>query len=293
VPEYWPDATEVLSVDLDVRERSDADASRAMSHAINTLVTRGVDPRIYVKIDSTLRGPIAGLVEGALGASGRSLAVVAPAFPEQGRHIRHGRLAVDGQVGPSLNDLLGSLPIRVVDSITEAARSAVEHPEWLVVGSAGLARQLAPPHQPPRLAVTGQGPVLIVAGSPTPITREQIEHVAALNGVEVLATPPTDTRDTGQAAADLAQTVAEWAERHTVAPRVVLLTGGATAREVSHRLGATSLRLRGEVEPGIPVGTLEDGLWHGVTVVTKAGGFGTPETLLDVVRALGVSSPTG
>ena len=35
---------------------------------------------------------------------------------------------------------------------------------------------------------------------------------------------------------------------------------------------------------------LHGGLWDGVRVVTKAGGFGTPETLLDVVRALGVSS---
>jgi uncharacterized protein YgbK (DUF1537 family) len=50
------------------------------------------------------------------------------------------------------------------------------------------------------------------------------------------------------------------------------------------------LHLRGEIEPGIPVGTLEDGAWHGITVVTKAGGFGAPETLLDVLRALGVSS---
>ena len=38
-------------------------------------------------------------------------------------------------------------------------------------------------------------------------------------------------------------------------------------------------------------GALEDGVWHAITVVTKAGGFGTPETLLDVVRGLGVSSP--
>ena len=83
--------------------------------------------------------------------------------------------------------------------------------------------------------------------------------------------------------------MAAWARDHT--PRAVLLTGGATAREVSHRLGATSLRLLGELQPGVPVGTLEDGLWHGITVVTKAGGFGTPETLLDVVRGLGVSSP--
>jgi hypothetical protein len=35
---------------------------------------------------------------------------------------------------------------------------------------------------------------------------------------------------------------------------------------------------------------LQGGKWHGIKVVTKAGGFGTPDTLLDVVHALGVSS---
>jgi uncharacterized protein YgbK (DUF1537 family) len=70
----------------------------------------------------------------------------------------------------------------------------------------------------------------------------------------------------------------------------VVLTGGATARAVIHRQAATSLRILGEIEPGIPIGQLEDGIWHGITVVTKAGGFGHPNTLLDVVQALGVSS---
>ena len=96
------------------------------------------------------------------------------------------------------------------------------------------------------------------------------------------------TRDDGQAAAALAHEVAEWARQHT--PRAVVLTGGATARAVIHCQGATSLRILGEIEPGIPVGQLEDGIWHGMPVVTKAGGFGNPDTLLDVVHALGVSS---
>jgi uncharacterized protein YgbK (DUF1537 family) len=70
----------------------------------------------------------------------------------------------------------------------------------------------------------------------------------------------------------------------------VILTGGATARAVMHHVRARRLRILGELQPGIPVGRLEDGAWHGLTVVTKAGGFGTPSTLLDVVRALGPSS---
>jgi uncharacterized protein YgbK (DUF1537 family) len=291
VPREWPLGTEVLAVDLDVRERSNPDAARAISDAIRAL---GPQQPIFVKVDSTLRGPIAGLVAGALAASGRALAVVAPAFPEQGRHIRGGRLVVDGRVGPNLADILGSLATVVVDAsdslpLQEVAQQAKSHPEWLLVGSAGLARQLAPSHTPARLEAETLGPILVVAGSPTPTTRAQIEQLTGLEQVVVLATPATDTRDQGQAAAALAERVANWAQHYT--PGAVVLTGGATAREVIHRIGATSLRLGGEVEPGVPIGTLEDGVWHGMPVVTKAGGFGTPETLLDVVRALGVSSP--
>jgi uncharacterized protein YgbK (DUF1537 family) len=298
VPDGWPTDTQVLSVDLDLRERSNAEAARAVAEAIaplaqHTVAADDVELRVFLKIDSTLRGPIAGLIDGALRASGRSLAVVAPAFPEQGRQIRDGYLVVNGQPGPSLVDLLDHLDVTVVDAedtaaLANVARSAASHPEWLLVGSAGLARQLAPPHAPTRPVADGPGPLLIVAGSPTPVTRAQLDHVPALDEVVVLATPPSDTRDAGEAAAGLAVGVEAWARDNT--PRAVVLTGGATAREVSRRLGATSLRLRGELQPGIPVGTLEDGRWHGITVVTKAGGFGTPRTLLDVVHALGVSS---
>jgi uncharacterized protein YgbK (DUF1537 family) len=294
VPNGWPPETEVLSVDLDVRERSDAEASRAIAQAIRGVNTADADSNVFVKIDSTLRGPVAGLVDGALRASGRALAVVAPAFPDQGRLVRDGRLVVNGRVGAGLVDLLGGLHVKIVDAednatLAEVARSASRHPEWLLVGSAGLARQLAPPPAPTRLAARGTGPILVVAGSPTPVTRAQLEQLPPLDEVIVMATPPTDTRDDGAAAALLAVKVEGWAREQV--PRAVVLTGGATAREVIHCLGATSLRLRGELEPGIPIGTLEDGRWHGVTAVTKAGGFGSPRTLLDVVHALGVSSP--
>jgi uncharacterized protein YgbK (DUF1537 family) len=270
---------------------------------------RGAE-RVFVKIDSTLRGPLIGLIAGALDAFARECAVVAPAFPEQGRRLRHGRLYVHGQPGASLSDVLGAadasvviasaLPLAgataarcvIVDAENSAelrhvADSARAHPEWLLVGSAGLARQLAPPHQRASVAAA-RGDVLVVAGSPTAVTRQQLPRLDGLRNVTLLTTPNTEARDAGEAAAALAERVVMWSNRHT--PAAMVLTGGATARAVCHRLGATSLRLLGELEPGVPIGQLQDGAWHGVTVVTKAGGFGTPDTLLDVVRALGVSS---
>jgi len=299
----WPREVDVLSVDLDVRERSVAEAAAAVSLATSRL---GQGARSFVKIDSTLRGPIRGLV------GGDGVAVIAPAFPEQGRVVRGGRLYVNGEPGASLVEVLGAAAV-AVQSVTDMERAiasgarqvvvdadtplalraladaASAHPEWRLVGSSGLARQLAPPHAPAMPHVAGSGVVLVVAGSPTAVTRTQLQRLVGLPDVKILATPPTDARDAGQAAAALADTVADWAARYS--PRAVVLTGGATAREVGHRLGVSGLRILGEIEPGIPFGRLEDGVWHGITVVTKAGGFGTPETLLDVVRSLGVSSP--
>jgi uncharacterized protein YgbK (DUF1537 family) len=55
----------------------------------------------------------------------------------------------------------------------------------------------------------------------------------------------------------------------------ILATGGDTARAICRELGITSLRVRGELLPGV--------VWTeagGRVLVTKAGGFGAPNHLL-------------
>ena len=64
----------------------------------------------------------------------------------------------------------------------------------------------------------------------------------------------------------------------------LVLTGGATAVGVARRLGASGIRLEGEVEAGVPVGVLIGPSPY--PVVTKAGGFGEPGTLVGAVEAL-------
>jgi uncharacterized protein YgbK (DUF1537 family) len=156
----------------------------------------------------------------------------------------------------------------------------VDAPE-LLVGSAGLARHLAGPASvaPPRAE---RGPVLVVAGSPASVTRDQLDRLPSR--VTVLRTPPTDDRDNGAAAADIARSAAQ----HS-APGLLILTGGQTARLVCSALAVERIDLVGEVLPGIPIGHLRGGAWDGVLVVTKAGGFGGPTTLLDVLHAVGPS----
>ncbi len=354
VPALWPgdaERAEVLSVDLDVRERSDGEAETCAAETARHLSAT----RIFLKIDSTLRGPIAGLVTGALTGSGSNMAVIAPAFPEQARLLRHGRVLVDGQPGASLTDALGMRGTALLGA--DSARSvkeveqAVEHArmrgarhvvvdadgvdclrsvadawqrhssDWLLVGSAGLARQVAgganiptngiPTSRQGARGVRGEpgapGVILVIAGSPAPQTQAQIERLRGLasivvvdrdapvaarpsekHAVLVLCTPPASERDSGEFAQAVAETTDAWAAKFT--PSAVVLAGGATARLVCERLSAHGVRLAGEFLPGIPYGSLQGGVWDGVRVVTKAGGFGAPDTLLDVVHALGVSS---
>jgi D-threonate/D-erythronate kinase len=64
----------------------------------------------------------------------------------------------------------------------------------------------------------------------------------------------------------------------------MVLTGGATAVGVARRLGASGIRLEGEVEAGVPRGALIGPKPY--PVVTKAGGFGGPDTLVGALEAL-------
>ena len=64
----------------------------------------------------------------------------------------------------------------------------------------------------------------------------------------------------------------------------LVLTGGDTAVRVACELGATGILLHAEIEPGIPIGTLMGPRPY--RIVTKAGGFGGPNTLCEALHAL-------
>jgi uncharacterized protein YgbK (DUF1537 family) len=59
----------------------------------------------------------------------------------------------------------------------------------------------------------------------------------------------------------------------------LVATGGETARAIFDELGIRRLRLLGEVEPGLPF-SIAEGWTRPVPVLTKAGGFGSPEALV-------------
>lgn len=77
---------------------------------------------------------------------------------------------------------------------------------------------------------------------------------------------------------------------HSGASALVLM-GGEGARAVLDRFDADAIRVTDAIREGIPIGVIEGGRLHGLTVVTKAGGFGTAASLTDIVPEL-LSAPT-
>ena len=82
-----------------VRAAADDVAAERTAAAVRELLARGCD-RLYVKIDSTMRGSVAGQLRGALAAWAEKHtgagAVLCPAFPDQGRTVVGGQVLVDG-----------------------------------------------------------------------------------------------------------------------------------------------------------------------------------------------------
>jgi uncharacterized protein YgbK (DUF1537 family) len=90
-----------------------------------------------------------------------------------------------------------------------------------------------------------------------------------------------------QVALDLAQGVVQIVSRCPV--EALVATGGDTAVAILRALDQPVVRVMGDLLPGIPYGRIAAAgrpLW----LVTKAGGFGTRDTLVEIVERLRASS---
>lgn len=195
--------------------------------------------------------------------------------------------------------------------------------EVLWAGSAGLARALGELYPGPK--EVGPSParpapesrVLVIAGSTNPVVREQLRRLEEEPGVApvmlrsgsptvgedpaedalracreslekgysvALHTSDGEVRaaDAGRIVGALAEVAAALAEEGLF--EALVLTGGDTAVHVARGLGARGILLEGEIEPGVPVGTLICARPY--RVITKAGGFGAPGTLLHALHEL-------
>jgi uncharacterized protein YgbK (DUF1537 family) len=237
-----------------------------------------------------------------------------PVTPEREAHL------------PTLLAAEGLDPARCVvadartDADLDAVVRAVPDPSSVLwVGSAGLARALAAAHPGPGAgsearSADGAGRTLVVVGSANGVARRQVMRLVqasvpvaplrldALGPDAVTACADAAGRVLSRgracivhpigegAGADLpariADALADVAARLAEAGRVdgLVLTGGDTAVRVARGLGATGLRVHDEIEPGVPVGRLLGPRPY--RVVTKAGGFGSPDVLRTACEAL-------
>lgn len=91
------DPADVLSVNTDTRHDTPGQAGAQVDRVVRLLAR--LKPRIlFKKIDSTMRGHVANETVAALSASGRSQAILTPAFPAQGRTVKDGRVFVHGML---------------------------------------------------------------------------------------------------------------------------------------------------------------------------------------------------
>ncbi len=317
----WPpqDDVEVLALVSDTRWREAEVAAARVGHLVRRARTWGAD-KLFVKIDSTLRGHVRDEVGAALAAWGSGPAVATPAFPAQGRVVRDGVLLVHGVPRPQ--PVAGSFPPGVAaadagndEELLGLAREVVRSGA-VAVGSAGLARALAEvleardhTRRRPRSNVRG---VLVVVGTGHRASRGQsavlveagvlclVVEPGVQAGVEqavgeltrggrVLVTTPLagDVEGDSSAAQAMADELASVVRALLMAApcSALVVTGGSTALAVTAVLRARALRLLDEIAPGVALGELltED---RAVPTITKSGGFGPPEALLRAVELL-------
>jgi 4-hydroxythreonine-4-phosphate dehydrogenase len=173
-----------------------------------------------------------------------------------------------------------------------SAPFSVAGPALFVVGSPAL-----PTHEQACALAAAPGIVtitiphaLVLSNRPAAAVEEYARHIALSiqQGTDVLvrldAQEPCATEDTRRLISTLARMLTPCADQ----AGTLVATGGETARAILDSWGIQRLRLLGELEPGLPWSVTE-GWRRGLIVLTKAGGFGTPGTLLhcrDFVRAL-------
>jgi uncharacterized protein YgbK (DUF1537 family) len=291
-------------------------------------IDREVFDRLYVKIDSTLRGWPREHVRAALDSwHPAATAIICPAAPALGRTVVGGRVYVHGEratdsaagtdpVAPTRSDLLpdlfdaalidvsaladaiGRVPAVVIDASTAedladiAALVDGAGPLAVPVGSAGLAAALGARSagRPPERARVDD--VLVVVTSVHPVAQAQ---VAAIEGLVPIVLPPPIQSATvsHEQALTAAREVADRAAPLILARpgAAIVVIGGDGTDALLAALAADGVVVFGSLLPGVPYGRIRGGLADGTIIATKSGGFGTAGTLVDIIRILTEENP--
>ena len=272
-----------FAVDTGTREVAPAEAIAAVTRHASMLTGADI---AFKKIDSLLRGHVAAELLACM--AGFDHCILAPAFPFQGRITRDGRQMV--RDGPDWRDVgveLAGLPVHDaatdadLDRIVAAGSRLPGRVLWC--GTGGLAGALAGRRPVPCPVLAG--PVLALIGSRHPTTLAQLACVPdfhridpggparGLSGPAAVTAEVPPGMDRSDAAALIARTLLAVLHR-SERPGALFVSGGETLRAMCDGLGAASLVVDGEIEPGVPTSVLYGGPWDGQRIVSKSGAFG-------------------
>ena len=309
----------VLAFTTETRNLTPEQAAVRVADTMGLLRNVSSDHILFKKVDSAARGHQGAETMAALDASRAALALVAPAFPHAGRTVHAGILSIrdaaEQNTTVKLRDLFPSvdaahiriLPAGAADAldqeITRALAGGVRvllcdsedqadlerlataayrlQQPILWTGSAGLANAMAtvlpaPPQVEPVRPTHRNGRTLLFVGSDHPVTALQVSHLEENSAAPDHAIHHVDWDSPSH------QTIRAAFAAAPVA--ALVLTGGDTAAFVLQALDASSILLAGEVAPGIPWGIVEGGDADGCIVVTKSGGFGPRNALVQTIE---------
>ncbi len=244
---------------------------------------------------------VASTLEDAIGRNERAPIVVCDARDD-------GHLATAAEVSAELDALYvgsGGLAEQItVDGVDADTRSPPQGSSGAALGVAGSvsATTLAQlDHVPEEAVVPVDGAALVEGDDPDAAVERAVRRLQEDRPVVLTAATDDEAVDRTLAAGrKLGLTAGEARDRVAAGlaaaatdvlgeetPSGLLLTGGDIAVAVIRELGATAVTLTGdEVEAGIPVGAFADGATAGMSLITKAGGFGSEEAIVNCLDVL-------
>jgi uncharacterized protein YgbK (DUF1537 family) len=306
-----------IAVTTDCRALDNETARQRTADAVTSLLELGID-RLFLKIDSTMRGSVNGQVGGALDAwrlrHPDARVVLCPAYPRMGRTVESKQLLVKGE--PVHSTAIGRDPVTPVmtsnmtvlvpksayvtvpDAATDddlmaiAVSIAAAGPAVIPVGSGGLAEALAEvwssdhaPRQDHPFPLRGKNSrILLQLSSLNPVSHAQVQRLQNAFPDVVILFPPEERGDSETVAAELARRSADLIAHERF--DAIGLVGGDGARATLRELRASGIRIVDSLLEGIPIGVITGGAADGMPVFTKAGGFGGEDALVRCVERI-------
>ena len=296
----------VIVIDTETRHAEPGEAESIVESS-----AAGWRSLVYKKTDSTLRGNIGPELRALYRLYGGPIAYV-PAYPEVGRTVVDGSVYVDGvplaetafardSLNPVRDGRVRSLldPAcdcvvfdgRNGDDVLQAAREILSSGAFrIVAGPGAIAGALATCLGTPTvIAWPTVRSCLVVNGSRHEVSQRQIQ--AALESLAICIDDGAPWQLLHREIPPAADPIQVAANRGTEVQRILaerefdglLVFGGDTAFGILKSLGLPHLRPVGEILPGVPVSLIEG---RREVLITKAGGFGTPDLVAHIRNQL-------